>query len=116
LKNIKYPPNTTEHRPFNTIARFRAVKEETNDFTSKSIEVKEDSTETLVLALDAFIQQFGGKLSFTNDDLWFQESTHRFACGVANLGSAHLLATEHISSAKFALIINLDYDTLRSIR
>ncbi|CAF1476002.1 unnamed protein product, partial [Rotaria sordida] len=25
LKNIKYPPNITENRPYNTIARFRAV-------------------------------------------------------------------------------------------
>ncbi|CAF5119299.1 unnamed protein product, partial [Rotaria sp. Silwood1] len=59
LKNIKYSPNITESRPFNTRARFLAVQNETNnssDFTSEPIEVTEDATETLVFALDAFIQ------------------------------------------------------------
>lgn len=117
LKTIKYPPNTTEKdkRPFNTIARFRSIKNGTNDsndFTSDPIQIKNDATETVVLALDAFIQQFGGKLSFTNEDLSFEDSAHRTACGVADLGSAHLLASEHIPSANFALIIDFDYDTL----
>ncbi|CAF4926215.1 unnamed protein product, partial [Rotaria sp. Silwood2] len=109
------PPNITESRPFNTMARFRAVRNETNysnDFTSEPIEVKEDATETLVLALDAFIQQFGAKLSFTTEGLSFEGSAHRTATGIADLGSAHLLASEHITSAKFALIVDLDYDNI----
>jgi hypothetical protein len=117
LKTIKYPPNTTEKdkRPFNTIARFRSIRNGTNDsndFTSEPIQIKTDATETVVLALDAFIQQFGGKLSFTNEDLSFDDSAHRTACGIADLGSAHLLASEHIPSANLALIIDFDYDTL----
>jgi hypothetical protein len=115
LKNIKYPSNIVKKRPFNTIARFRVAQKEdvvSNDFTDQPIEVKTDATETLVLALDAFVQQFDGKLSFTNEDLSFENSTHRTACGVADLGSSHLLSNEHIPSAKFALIIDLDYDDL----
>jgi hypothetical protein len=115
LKSIKYPPNVVKKRPFNTVARFRAVQTEdrdSNNFINQPIQVKEDATETLVLALDAFVQQFGGKLSFTNEDLSFENSAHRTACGVADLGSAHLLSSEHIPSAQFALILNLDYDDL----
>jgi len=115
LKTIKYPPNIVEKRPYNTVARFRAVQNATadsNDFISQPIQVKENATETLILALDAFVQQFGGKLSFTNEDLSFEDSAHRVASGVADLGSAHLLASEHVPSAKFALIIDIDYDTL----
>ncbi len=91
----------------------RAVqKEETNEFTTEKVNVKEDPTETLVLALDAFVQQFDGKLSFTTDDLSFEESTHSTACGVTDLDSAHLLANEHIPSVRFVLNLNLDYDEL----
>lgn len=114
-KKIQYPSNVKEKRPFNTVARFRAAQTEnnpSNDFTSKPIKVEQDSTETLILALDAFVQQFGGKLSFTDEDLSFENSAHRTACGVADLGSAHLLSSEHIPSAKFALIINYDYDDI----
>ncbi|CAF4193692.1 unnamed protein product [Rotaria sp. Silwood2] len=81
-------------------------------FTSEPIEVKEDATETLVLALDAFIQQFRAKLSFTTDGLSFEGSAHRTATGIADLGSAHLLASKHITSARFALIVDLDYDNI----
>ena len=115
LKTIKYPPNVVKKHPFNTIARFRTAQPKntsSNDFNSSPIEVKQDSTETLVLALDAFVQQFGGKLSFTNEDLSFENSAHRAACGVADLGSTHLLSNEHIPSASFALIIDIDYDDL----
>lgn len=115
LKSIKYPSNIkdADKRSFKTIAHFRAVnKKKTNDFTAEQIEARKDSTETLVLALDAFVQQFGGKLSFTTDDLSFEESTHRTACGVADLGSVHLLASDYLSSAKFALVLDLNYDDL----
>jgi uncharacterized protein (UPF0335 family) len=59
LRSIKYPLNTNkdDQRQFNTIACFRAVnKEKSNDFTTQEIDVKEKATETLVLALDAFVQ------------------------------------------------------------
>jgi hypothetical protein len=115
LTSIKYPSNVVDKRPFNTIARFRSLQKGTNnsnDFTTNPMEVKESATETLVLALDAFAQQFGGKLSFTDEDLSFENSAHRTASGVADLGGAHLLASQHIPSAKFALIIDLDYDQL----
>ncbi len=115
LKTIKYPSNVVKKRPFNTVARFRTAHPEntsSNDFNKSPIEVKQDATETLVLALDAFVQQFDGKLSFTDEDLSFENSAHRTACGVADLGSAHLLSNGHIPSARFALIIDIDYDDL----
>lgn len=115
FKTIKYPSNIKDidKRSFNTIARFRTMnKKKTNDFTIEHIEAKKGSIETVVLALDAFVQQFGGKLCFTTDDLSFEESTHRTACGVADLGGIHLLASNYVLSAKFKLSVNLDYDDL----
>ena len=112
LKNIKYPANVTNRRPFNMLAGYRMIKQQSNDFDQQPIEVNESSTETLLLALDDFIHQFGGELSFTTDDLSFEGSADRTACGVADLGSAHLLTSEHVASAKFTLLLDLDYSGL----
>ncbi|CAF3744369.1 unnamed protein product [Rotaria socialis] len=112
LKNIIYPANIANKRPFNTIARYRAVIGKTNDFSHESLLVSDDQTETLVLALDAFARQFGGDLSFTNEDLSFEESAHCTACGVANLSSAHLLATNYVPTAKLTFEIGIAYKEL----
>ncbi|UJR19776.1 hypothetical protein I4U23_022910 [Adineta vaga] len=112
LKTIKYPSNINDHRPYNTIACFRTKNNETVDFTKKPLEVKADSSETLVLALDVFIKEFGGKLTFTTENLSFEESHYRTACGIADLGSAHLFVNEQLSSAKFSLLLDLNYDQL----
>ncbi|CAF2925553.1 unnamed protein product [Rotaria sp. Silwood2] len=69
LKGIVYPPNTVEHRPFNTVARYRMITGQSNNFRQQALGVGENFTETLILMLDAFAQQFGADLSFTNDDL-----------------------------------------------
>lgn len=112
LKNIRYPANVTNQRPFQMLAGYRLIKQESNDFAQNQIEVKESSTETLLLALDAFIQKFGGQLCFTTEDLSFEGSADRAASGIADMGSAHLLAGEHAPSAKFTLLLDMDYTSL----
>jgi hypothetical protein len=110
LNGIVYPDDTTERDQFKIVARFRAALGESNDFTLYPLDVSERSTETLVLSLEAFAQQFGGHLSFTTRDLTFENSTEGAACGVPNLGSAHLLANDSVPTANFAFIVDLDYD------
>ncbi|CAF1364440.1 unnamed protein product [Rotaria sp. Silwood1] len=110
LKGIVYPPNAVELRPFNTIACYRMTIGQSNNFRQHPISVSENSTETLILMLDTFAQQFGADLSFTKNDVLFDRSAYRIACGVANLGNVHLLVTNYIATAKFSVMINIDYD------
>ncbi|CAF2072242.1 unnamed protein product [Rotaria magnacalcarata] len=112
LKNIIYPDgiNENDQHQFNTIARYRAAsKKPNNNFSKELLIPNESNTETLIIALDNFVQQFGGELSFTNEDLTFQEPAHRTACGIADLSSAHLLATDYIPTAQFTFIVDLNY-------
>lgn len=114
LKNIVYPKGTSENqqRTYNTVARYRAAADKpNNNFRQASIDLNENNTETLIIALDDFVQQFGGELSFTDEDLTFQDPANRTACGVANLSSAHLLATDYIPTAKFSFLVDLDYQS-----
>jgi hypothetical protein len=110
LNGIVYPTNTTERDQFITMARFRTALGKSKDFTVHPLDVSEKSTETLVLSLEAFARQFGGQLSFTNRDLSFENSAESAACGVPNLGSAHLLANDSVPTANFSFNVNLDYD------
>jgi len=112
LKNIVYPKNISENqqRTFDTVARFRAVvNQPNNNFRQKSLNISENNTETLIIALDDFVQEFGGELSFTTEDVAFDQAADRTACGIANLSSAHLLATDYIPTAKFSFLVDLDY-------
>jgi hypothetical protein len=112
LKNIVYPKGITENqqRTFDTVARYRsAVDKPNNNFRQESLNVSEDETETLIIALDDFVQQFGGELSFTDENVEFDKVADRTACGIANLSSAHLLATDYIPTAKFSFLVDLDY-------
>ncbi|CAF3077455.1 unnamed protein product [Rotaria socialis] len=112
LENIVYPPDIQDHRPFDTIARYRtAIKQNNIDFHQASLRAAEDDTETLVIALDRFAQTYGGELSFTNQELLFNNTAESTACGVANLSSVHLLAADYISTANFAFQVYLNYDT-----
>lgn len=110
LEGIVYPQDTTDRRPFDMIARYRALIGQSNDFRRHKLKVDDNSTETIILMLDAFAQQFGGELTFTNDHLSFDDSVHRTACGVANLGGTHLLAGNYVPSAGFTFTFNRDYD------
>ena len=109
LRGIVYPPGVTDQRPFDSIARYRALTNKTNNFRRKCINVNKNATETLILALHNFAEQFGGDLSFTKRELSFSQSAQRTACGIANLGSAHLLATNSIPTAKYFFHTKLNY-------
>ncbi|CAF0968840.1 unnamed protein product [Adineta ricciae] len=111
LDGIVYPEGAGDREQFVTVARFRAVRGQSKDFTLHPIDISEKSTETLILSLDAFARQFGGQLSFTNRDLTFENSAENAACGVPNLGSAHLLANDGVPTANFSFIVELDYET-----
>ena len=114
VRNIVYPSGTnpSEQRSFDAVARYRAAAHHpNNDFRRTSVTSAENNTETLIVALDSFIEQFDGQLSFTNDEVTFEETAHRTACGVANLSSAHLLATDYIPTGKFSFLVDLDYRT-----
>ncbi len=112
LKNIVYPKGITktQKRTYDTIARYRAATDNPeNNFREVPLDVGEKGTETLISALHYFVEQFDGELAFTNQDLTFEQAADRTACGIANLSSAHLLATNYIRTAKFSFLVDLDY-------
>ncbi|CAF0922187.1 unnamed protein product [Rotaria sordida] len=114
LKNIVYPEGITENEQhqFNVVAQYRAAKDKpNNNFCKAALGPNESNTETFIIALDNFVQQFGGELSFTNEDLTFKEPAQRTACGISDLSSAHLLATNYIPTAQFSIVVDLDYQT-----
>ncbi len=76
-----------------------------------SLHVSENNTEIRIIVLNDFVQQLGEELSLTNEDVPFDQAADRTACGVANLSSAHLLATDYISTAKFCFLVDLDYQS-----
>ena len=110
MQGVVYPDQPIDHQQLTTLARFRTSTGKSKDFKLNPIDMSERSTEVLVLSLDAFAQQFGGQLSFTNRDLSFENSAENAACGVPNLGSVHLLANDNIPTAQFCFCLTLDYD------
>lgn len=109
LKNIAYPKEVVDKRPYDSVARYRATIKKTNNFQKKSIESGPNKAETMMIALDKFAQQFGGDLSFTNQQISSNESIYRTACGVSTLENVHLLATNHILTARFIFHTDLNY-------
>lgn len=120
LKNIIYPLNINDNEEdtIKTIARYRSsIHQEKTNFIENPIDIGEQQTETLIIALNDFIKEFNGELTFTDENITFTNPTYRTACGIADLSSAHLLATDYIPTAKFSFLIHLDYqsDLARSI-
>jgi hypothetical protein len=109
LKDIIYPTDGTNRDLINIIARYRTIINKSKDFRHEPLEVNKNSIETVIIGLDTFVRQYGGELSFTNDDLSFANCAEHTACGVANLASVHLLAANWILTAKFSIKINLHY-------
>ena len=109
LKNIVYPRDVTDSHSFDSVARYRATIQKTNNFQKKSIESGVNRAETLMIALDKFAQQLGGDLSFTKYRIPTDENVRRTACGIGSLESVHLLATNHILTARFVLRTDLNY-------
>jgi hypothetical protein len=109
VKDIVCPDDVTDKHPYETVACYRAAIGKSNNFNRLPLDVSDRSTETLMLSLDAFAKQFGGQLNFTNQDLSFENSTEQMACGIANMGSVHLLATDSLPTAVFNFKVGLDY-------
>ena len=112
LQNIVYPEGISpnEEHKFNTVARYRAaIGQPDNNFVKKSLDPNEMDSETLIVALDDFVRLFDGELTFTDQDFSFNDPAHRAACGITDLGSAHLLSAEYIPTAKFNFLLDLDY-------
>lgn len=110
MQGVVSPDKPINRQQLTTLARFRTSVGKSKDFRAHPVDLSERSTEVLVLSLDAFAQQYGGQLSFTNRDLSFDSSAENAACGVPNLGSAHLLANDTIPTAQFCFCLALDYD------
>ena len=110
MQGVVHPDKPIDRQQLTTLARFRTSIGKSKDFRMHPVDMSERSTEVLVLSLDAFAQQYGGQLSFTNRDLSFDSSAENAACGVPNLGSAHLLANDNIPTAQFSFCLALDYD------
>jgi hypothetical protein len=110
LKDIIYPMDGTDRNLINIVARYRTMINKSNDFRHEPLQVNQNSTETIIIALDAFARHYGGELSFTNENLSFMDCAEQTACGVANLGSIHFLPAHFIPTAKFSIKLNLNYD------
>lgn len=109
-EDILYPTDGTDRNLINTVARYRTIVNQSKDFRREPLEINPNSRETIIIALDAFARQYGGELTFTQEDLSFSHPAEHAACGVANLGTVHLIAAHFIPTAKFAIKINLNYD------
>jgi hypothetical protein len=79
------------------------------DFNAKPILIGEDETESVVLCLNSFAEKHGCELIFTDEDHRFDNSIYRAACGIADLGSIHLLATDAVQTATFCFAMDFDF-------
>lgn len=110
LKDIRYPTDGTDRNLINTIARYRTLIDQSKDFRQHSLEVKQNSIETILIALQQFARQYHGELTFTNEQLSHSHPKEYTAYGIANLACIHLIAANLIPTARFAIKIHLDYD------
>lgn len=110
LKDIIYPTDGTDRDLINIVARYRTIINKSKDFRRHPLQVNKNSIETIIIALEIFIRQYGGDLTFTNEKLSFDNSTEHTAEGIVNLGCVHLLAANFIPTAKFSIKLNVNYD------
>ena len=108
--DIIYPEGVTDRRPYQTVARFRKAMNQSTNFQESPLVVADDSPETLLFGLESFAQQHGCDLSLSGEDEGFAQSIERAACGVVDLGSIHMLATDSLLTANFQFEMDLDYD------
>lgn len=108
-EDIVYPDGVTDRRPYQTVARYRRMMGKSTNFKEEPLLLGEDQSETTVIGLDAFAFAHGCDLIFTHEEHRFDNSIYRAACGVADLGSIHLLAMDAIQTATFCLIVDLDF-------
>lgn len=106
--DIIYPDGVFDHRPYQTVANYRRTKNESVDFKTYPLKVGVDQTETAIIGLDNFAQNHHCELIFTTQEHRFDNSIYRAACGVADLGSIHLLAMDAMQTATFTVVMNFD--------
>ena len=111
VDDIIYPPGVKDRRPYDIVAKYRRLAGKTTDFTAEPLDVGEDKAETTVLGLSSFAETHGCELIFTNEEHRFDNSLYRAACGVADLGSIHLLATDSVQTATFCFVMNFDFSS-----
>ena len=109
--DIVYPAGVVDYRPYKTVARYRRATGKSINFRHEPLCVGVDQTETLLLGLEHFAEQHGCALNFTNKAHQFDNSIYRAACGVVDLGSFHLMATDSLLTAVFELHVDLDFNS-----
>ena len=108
LSDIIYPSGITPTRTHQDVAHFQTITNRKSFFGGKAFRVK-DTLDELIIALSEFAREYDGNLSFTQNELPY-EDTYCAACGIGDLGSTHLLATDYISTARFSFHTELSYD------
>lgn len=114
---INYNKDSSEDvRTYNCLSTYRSMMKKTArvDFIAEPFNSTIDNIETAVVVMNKLAHQLGAQLTFTNEDIKYNDSDYRTACGVANLGSIHsfLASEEKFLTAKFDLHLNLDYDEI----
>ena len=104
-----YPEGITDLHPYSIAARYRKYIGQSTNFREYPLVVAEDSIETLMIGLDNFANQHDCMLLFSDKEQQYDQSIYRAACGVADLGSIHLLANDFILTANFQFEIDLSY-------
>ena len=112
LTNIIYPFGTTDHRPYQTIARYRsAIEQSNNDFRHQPLTSNIQDTETLIIALDQLAQQFDGELIFTDRNISYDDDgLSQAAYGIANLSNVHLFTSNYVPTAVFTVDVDRQYE------
>ncbi|UJR32733.1 hypothetical protein I4U23_020192 [Adineta vaga] len=108
--SIIYPEGVTDLHPYQIVAHYRKVAGKSTNFREYPLIAAEDSNETLILGLDNFARQHDCTLIFSDQDQQFDQSIYRAACGIADLGSIHLLANDSLLTANFQFELDLDYN------
>ncbi|CAF1615808.1 unnamed protein product [Adineta ricciae] len=109
MSDVIYPSGITPTQTHKNVAHFRNVTKQKSFFGGKTVRIKEDSLDTLITALSEFAREYDGNLSFTQNELPHGDA-YCAACGIGDLGSTHLLATDYISTARFSFHTELSYD------
>ncbi|UJR17464.1 hypothetical protein I4U23_004359 [Adineta vaga] len=108
--DIVYPAGVKDHHPYKIVAQYRRLLGKSTDFNAEPLCIGEDETETTILGLSNFAGQHGCDLIFTDEEHRFDNSMYRAACGVADLGSIHLLATDAVQTATFCFVMDFDFN------
>ncbi|CAF0929838.1 unnamed protein product [Adineta ricciae] len=108
LSDFIYHSGITSTQTHQNVALFQTITNRKSFFDGKTVRVK-DKLDELIIALSEFAGEYDGNLSFTQNELPYKD-TYCAACGVGDLGTTHLLATDYISTARFSFHTELSYD------